>query len=455
MSDMFVGDAPAREARQVPTLTVLFRASSPLERPSRHRLDGIDVVCFGRGDRRAERDRHAGMRRLTVRVADPLMSSDHGRLLCVHGQWLFEDPRSKNGAVVDGNATRAAQIQPGALLMLGHTLFLFDVAPTSDLPDDRFADEPSAPWPTLATLDDTLARDVDLLSRAAPSELPVVLLGETGTGKEVFARAVHAMSGRRGAFVAVNSGGLAPSLVESEFFGHRKGSFSGATHDRPGYLRSADGGTLFLDEIGELPMPAQTALLRALQLREVVPVGDAVPVPVDLRIVAATHRSLPSMVAAGSFREDLYARLLGVTITLPPLRSRRCDIGLLTGALLRSMPGGDRAQFAPDAAIALARHRWPLNVRELERSLAAALALAGREPISLGYLPASVVSPVPAEGSVDQPGKAPVDRERIEHLLRTHTGNVSRVASALHTSRSQVMRLIARFGLTTDQFRNG
>jgi len=458
VSDFFAGAVRSAEPRRSPVLYVVFRASAPFERPSRHLLDGVDVVCFGRGEPRAKRDRAA--RRLTVRVPDPVMSADHGRLIRAHGQWLLEDPGSKNGAVVEGRPTRASVVQPGELFMLGHSFFLLDTTDVlGALPADRFADQPPPPSPPLATLDEGLGHTIDLLRRAAPSDVPVLLLGDTGTGKEVFARALHAMSGRRGAFVAVNCGGLAPTLVESELFGHRKGTFSGALHDRPGYLRSADGGTLFLDEIAELPLPAQASLLRALQLREVVPVGDSLPVSVDLRVCAATHRNLADMVAAGTFREDLYARLLGISVSLPPLRHRRCDLGLLIAALLRGLRGGDRARFTPDAAYALLRYPWPMNVRELERSLAAALALAGRDPIERRYLPAAVTagpssSAVPAP--VARPAGAvepPVDRARLEELLRAHAGNVRRVAEALHTSRSQVRRLAERFALKADGFR--
>jgi transcriptional regulator of acetoin/glycerol metabolism len=434
-----------------PILHVAFQAGQPFEPPSRHLLDDVDVVCFGRGARSATRDVQAGLRRLVLRLPDPVMSSDHGRLLSAHGQWLLEDERSKNGAVVAGRPTRCAQVGPGDLFELGHTLFALELAEVDRaLPRDLLASDLRPPCPALATLDARLVGDIALLERVAPSAVPVLLFGATGTGKEVFARALHTLSGRGGPFVAVNCGGLAANLVEAELFGHRRGSFSGAVGDRLGYLRSADRGTLFLDELGELPIAAQTALLRALQEREVVPVGDAAPVRVDLRVVAATNRDLGDMVAAGSFREDLYARLLGVHLTLPALEDRRCDLGLLIASLLRRLPDGGRARFSPAAAYALFRHRWPLNVRELERTLAAALALAGGDPIDIEHLPPAVVS----AASEDEPTPAPpLERDRLEALMLTHRGNVSRVADALGTSRSQVRRLAARFGLAVDAFR--
>jgi DNA-binding NtrC family response regulator len=446
MSDFLANSSQPRRGRRVPVLHVVMHASDPAHAPSRHLLDGVEIVHFGRGDRRASRDRHDGLRRLAIRVADPVMSTDHGRLLFAHGSWLLEDPRSKNGSVVAGRPTRAATVCPGDVFVLGHTLFLLDETEIVDGEADRFADEPAPPVAALATLDDRFQAQIDLLARVAPSDVPVLLLGETGTGKEVFARALHAMSGRRGAFVPVNCGGLAAGVVESELFGHRRGAFSGAVSDRPGYLRSSDGGTLFLDEIGELPLSAQAALLRVLQQREVTPVGDVVPEKVDLHVCAATHRDLAEMVAEGTFREDLYARLLGVTVTLPPLRDRRCDLGLLVRALLRDRPGGSKARFTLDAAHALLSHRWPMNVRELERTLAAALVLAGRDPIDVGHLPEAVVAP-----SADAP--AELDRNGVDAVLRTHQGNLSRAAADLRTSRSQLRRLMARFGLAVDGYR--
>src|SRR5207302_1217977 len=189
--------------------------------------------------------------------------------------------------------------------------------------------------------------------------------GETGTGKEVIARAIHAASRRPGAFVAVNCGALAPNLVESELFGHKKGAFSGATEDHNGLVRAADKGTLLLDEIGDLPVPTQAALLRVLQQREVLPLGTTKPMPVDLRVVAASHRDLEAEVGAGRFREDLWSRLAGYTAQLPALRDRREDLGLLVAALLARLVQTRPIRFTSEAGLALVQYDWPRNVREL------------------------------------------------------------------------------------------
>jgi transcriptional regulator with GAF, ATPase, and Fis domain len=283
------------------------------------------------------------------------------------------------------------------------------------------------------------------------------------------------MAGRRGELVAVNCGAIPDSLVESELFGHKKGAFSGASEDRLGLVRGADGGTLFLDEVGDLPLASQAALLRVLQEREVLPVGGSRPVPVDLRVVAATHRNLPAMVEHGEFRQDLYARLSGFSLELPALRERREDIGLIIAPLL-ARHGADltlHPGIEVDAARALLRHDWPRNVRELESCLAAASVLAGAEPIALGNLPAevraSVDHPPPGAGPDAEPvpGSAASEparelvlseedrriRDQLARALEEHGGNLSAVARAMAKDRKQIQRWVKRFALEPDRFR--
>jgi transcriptional regulator of acetoin/glycerol metabolism len=452
MTDVLAGRRGGGAAlRRRTVLYVAVRASAPDEPPSRHVVDDVDEVGFGRGPRAASR---AG-RRLDLRIPDPLMSGDHGRLHLRHGAWTLEDPRSRNGAFVAGRATRSAPVRLGEVFELGHTLFLLDAVAMADGDPDVAAGDLAPPTPALATLYPPLAHQIDVMARIAGSDVPVILSGETGTGKEVLARALHQLSGRRGPFVPVHCGGLAPSLIEAELFGHRRGAFTHAVHERPGYLRSADHGTLFLDEVGELPLPAQTTLLRALQERAVVPVGDATAIPVDLRVCAATHRDLQAMVAAGSFREDLYARLMGVTIALPPLRERRCDLGLLIGALLRRQ--GATAALAPSAAYAMLRHGWPRNVRELERALVTAVALAGGDRIQLEHLPPEIAGPgepaPPPAPRADPDDDDPELRGRLVAALVAHRGNVSAVAAALGKGREQVYRWARRFGIDPAAFK--
>ena len=219
-----------------------------------------------------------------------------------------------------------------------------------------------------------------LIERVAPSSVPVLVQGETGTGKELVARALHDGSPRRDRpFLAENCAAIAENLLESELFGHRKGAFTGAVADRPGHLVAADGGTVFLDEIGDMPMAMQAKLLRVLQDGEVRAVGANTTRKVDVRIVAATHRDLPAAVAAGEFREDLLFRLNVVTLHLPPLRERGDDVRAIATGLLPAIAEevGRDATLSAAALDVLARWDWPGNVRELENELRRAVALSG------------------------------------------------------------------------------
>jgi DNA-binding NtrC family response regulator len=473
--------------RPRPTLIWACECDEPLAPSSRHLLDEIDVVTLGRGPREARRIH--GERRLDLRVPDRRMSGEHCRLERRGGGWLLEDLRSKNGCIVNGALTPRAMLAPGDVVELGHTFFLYADAPAPpDARPDMMEGEVPAPAGPLVTFVASLERQFAALARIADTAVSVVLLGETGTGKEIVARALHEMSRRPGPFVAVNCGALPESLLESELFGHKKGAFSGAVADRPGFVRSADTGTLFLDEIGELPPPSQVAFLRVLQEQEVIPVGDTRPVKVDSRLCAATHRDLDAMVEDGQFRRDLYARIFGFVLELPPLRHRRADMGILLAALLRRIPGGERVTLTPAALRAMLRHDWPLNVRELEKCLVAAIALAGDKPIELDHLPpslrrrlASTSSPPPiaAQGPVPvtPPGMPsiramtdagtaafgglappidPVDLElktKLVELLTAHDGNVAAVARAMGKGRMQIHRWARRFGIELESFR--
>ena len=459
VSDMFVRE-PRRSASSSAALYVAFQGHDPSAPPSRHLLAGVEVVGFGRGPRGAVRRELDGRPGLVVTVPDPVMSTDHGRLIRADGGWRLDDPRSKNGIVVDGRPTRLAAIELGSVFQLGHTVFLFDRAAVPDgEPPDRIAVAPPPPMSELATLDARFGASLADLVRVAPTDVPIMLLGETGSGKEVIARAIHALSRRKGELVAVNCGAIPTTLIEAELFGHKRGAFSGAMTERLGHLRTADRGTLLLDEIGELPLTAQTALLRVLQQREVVPVGDSLPVPVDIRVITATHRNLPAMVTEEKFREDLYSRLLGVTITIPPLRHRRHDIGILIGTLLRRLDPSGQARLAPAAAHAIFRYEWPRNVRELERALAGGLARSPDGVIDLQHLPNEIegLEPVESSGPVSAPPPLSAEDEALRAelvaTLTRHGGNVTAAAKELGKHREQLHRWARRLGIDLESFR--
>jgi DNA-binding NtrC family response regulator len=227
------------------------------------------------------------------------------------------------------------------------------------------------------------ARSQQLLAQAelvAPSPVPVLIQGETGTGKELLARHLHNRSGRKGPFIAVNGAAINENLAESEFFGHEAGAFTGANGRREGWFEAAQGGTLFLDEIGDLPLALQVKLLRVLQEREVVRVGGRKPIPIDVRIITATHVDLHTAVAAGRFREDFYYRLNIVTLRIPPLRDRPGDILPLAEHFLGQFAREHQRpvpQLSADAVQRLLTHSWPGNIRELENTLLSAALLAG------------------------------------------------------------------------------
>jgi DNA-binding NtrC family response regulator len=453
-TDLQSRETAERRDAAVDVLYVAFHGSEPTRPPSRHVLSDLDVVELGRGAASAVRELRDGLRALVLRIPDPLMSACHGRLVHAHGAWLVDDPDSKNAVVVGGTRTRSSPIEPGQLFSVGNTILLLvrEVRCEPDGPLDVDAAALPAPRPELATFDAAHGEALDRMARLATSEVPILVLGETGTGKEVTARAIHELSGRTGLFVAVNCAAIASTLLEAELFGHRRAAFSGALSDRLGHVRTSDRGTLFLDEIAELSLQAQASLLRVLQEREVVPVGDTLPIPVDLRVVAATNRDLAALVAAGTFREDLYARIAGFALTLPPLRARRLDLGIVVAALLRRRPGGDRVRFAWPAATQLFRHDWPRNIRELERVLDTASALAGSEPITLQHLPDELRGLREPHASAGERAQrlTPEDQQlksRLEELLRAHGDNLSEVARTLGKDRTQIYRWIRRFGL--------
>ena len=435
-----------------PYVVVALECERPLALPVRLSLAEVDRATIGRAEQRGWlRLSEDGCPTLRVGLADGWMSGRHATLMrAPGGSWLVRDEGSKNGTFVNGQSTGEVALCDGDLIEAGSTLFLFRdrVRRRVREPADLDAGAADAAHPALVTLSFELARALAPLSRLGPAGVSIVLGGESGTGKELTARAIHDMSGRAGPFVALNCGALPETLVEGELFGARKGAYSGSGEDRPGLVRAAHRGTLFLDEIADLPLGSQVKLLRVLQEGEVTPLGATQPVAVDVRVVAASHRSLAEMVEGGGFRADLYARLAGAHVALPPLRQRREDIGLLVAVLLQRLlgPRADAVRLEREAARALFLHSWPRNVRELEQTLRAASALASGLRIAPVHLPAEVRGRPAAEGDHEA-------RAQLVRLLAEHGGNISAVARAMGKARVQIRRWCRRFAIDPDAYR--
>ncbi len=449
---------PGPEPLILPHLFLLLECSRPIAGGARHELLHVAEVRIGRGTQRsATRSFVAGKQVLDLRVPDARMSNDHARITFLGNRHVFCDLGSTNGSRVAGEPVHEpVALNDGDVVEVGRTLFRFRPAlptPPGTPPDfDSDAGSESS-QPGFLTLLPALAASHEALAKVATSLVPVLLFGETGTGKEVIARAIHEASGREGPFVAVNCGAIPPNLVEAQLFGHKRGAFSGASSDEPGFVRTADRGTLFLDEIGDLPKAGQAALLRVLQEKEVVPVGSVRSHRVDLRVLSATHQDLEESVARGSFRVDLLARLAGLRHELPPLRRRIEDLGMLVAALLRREATG-RAQsiaFTREAARWLVGHTWPLNIRELEQCLSLAAVLAGSGPIDIDHVTASGPTRIASQGRRALDDSA--TRARLVEHLRAEHGNVAAVARAMGKARMQVQRWLKRFHIDPDAFR--
>ena len=299
-----------------------------------------------------------------------------------------------------------------------------------------------------------------LCDRAAPTEVAVLITGATGTGKEVFARYLHARSRRAaGPFVAVNCGALNAALLESTLFGHKKGAFTGAIKDEPGLFVAASGGTLFLDEIGDMDPALQVKLLRALEEGEVLPVGASKPVPVDVRVVSATHQPLPELAGSGRFRDDLYWRIRGIEIHLPPLADREGDLEVLSQHFLNRaralVPGAGAVRISAEAMRCMESYAWPGNLRELRHEMQRALVMAaGRAEILAADLSPGLRQPFPAaapecaEGATLEEQIAALERREIARALERTGGNKSQAAQALGLSRQGLANKMSRHGLT-------
>jgi DNA-binding NtrC family response regulator len=417
--------------------------------PSRRRLRlGPGTVVIG------------GARDVDFVVDDPRVSRRHCSVTLEADGVRVKDLGSKNGTRVNGASCTEALVRPGGLVEVGDTTLLID---GEDAPVDVDGD---ATLGGLGAGGAALRRTFSVLSRAARSDVTVLLLGESGVGKDVVARALHRESPRKkGPFVVVDCGAIAPGLVGSELFGHKKGAFTSASEDRIGAFEAARGGTLFLDELGELPLELQPTLLRVLESRTVTRVGESQARPVDVRVVAATHRDLKAATTTGRFRLDLYHRLAVVAVTIPPLRERKDEILPLAAAFLASAGRSLHDVVAADRA-RLLEHAFPGNVRELKNLITRATALAGPgEPIALAFddddsvaaMTTAMTATAPATTGLDIDVDAlcalplpearaalqrALDAHYLRHVLAACDGNVSAAARKAGVARSYLHRLL-------------
>ena len=392
-------------------------------------------------------------------LEDRTVSRQHIEIAHTDKGFLLVDLESTNGTWLDGRRVERAYLQPNAEIRIGNTVLSF-------MPkDEEIPLEPERD----ASLSGMIGHSVcmrqifGLIKKIAPMNVPVVIQGETGTGKELAARAIHEYSPRRkGPFLVLDCGAIPPNLIESEFFGHERGSFTGATQSRSGAFERASGGTIFLDELGELRLDLQPKLLRVLENREVRRVGGNDVIEVDVRVIAATNRDLAKEVAQGNFREDLFFRLSVINIQLPPLRERREDIPHLARAMLGDPEVVARhgpLRLGAEAMNVLMSYAWPGNVRELTNVVSHVLTFAEGEEILVEHLPARIRG---------QEQQAPLqfnehlsfkeakeqlleafEREYLGTILKRCGGNISQAARESGLHRKSIERLVKKYGLDT------
>lgn len=412
-------------------------------------LEGVSKIRFGRVsgvDMQSEREDDE----LVIRIPLGWVSGRHAEVRIIksaHGlEFELCDLDSRNGTHIERQAIPGmTRLLGGQVFEVGRSFWMIREVTQADLPAEhvRALDPSGTSNPLLCATQRTLVR-------LANSEVHLLLHGETGTGKEVTARAVHRLSGRPGAFVAANLAALSDERIDSILFGHRRGAFPGADEDRPGIFEQADQGTLFFDELGELSPSAQTKLHAALAEGRVMRVGEDQPRKFDVRVICSTLHEIRALVEAGKFRPDLYSRLAGFAATLPPLRRRREDLGVLTNAVYRSR-AGTQVKIATRAFRRILSHSWPFNVRELHQTLATASILAGTNgEISRDLLDDILAS---RRDMPQSPESVSELRAKLVSELAKTGGDTVEVARALAREPKEIHRWIERFEIEPDAYR--
>lgn len=423
-------------------------------------------------------------------VADQAVSRYHARINAVETgtigpherdtRYRLLDLGSRNGTMVDGQYITDIELESNHEIRIGDAIFKYvDSGAERWLPYRLDGEIEGARKATRfvelvgGAQMDQIAADIE---RIAPADLSAIVLGETGTGKEVVARGIHRLSERKGSLQAINCAAIPPNLLESELFGYRRGAFSGADRDKPGLIKLAHNGTLFLDEIGDMPLEAQAKLLRVLQAREVFPLGATTAEHVNIRVVCATHRDLYQYVREGKFRGDLLARLNEHVVRLPPLRERKEDVYLLARQFCERY-GRPQMRFTFSFLVALLHYDWPFNVRELENCIKRGVALTDGVELDTVHLPDAITEhmkgygerkrvsqansfpPPPLDGAANTtiapPSRRPPPTEaELRALLERHEGNVAAIGRELGKERMQIHRWLKRFSIDLSQYRN-
>ena len=377
-----------------------------------------------------------------LRIEHASVSRQHAELRRQGPIYALHDLGSTNGTWVNGVRVDHTAISAGDVLRFGECIGIV-VGLDAKVATRTFGSLAPGLWGG-----PTLARALANAKAGAGSDLPVIVVGETGVGKERIARALHHFSGRAGRFNAVNCSAVPGALAEAELFGHQRGAFTGAHAARSGHFQAAHGGTLFLDEIEELPLDVQAKLLRALEAREVVPLGGTDAIPVDVRIIAAAHERLEVLVASKKFRADLFARLAGFVVEIPPLRKRREEVAGLCFELVRKHSTGPAPSFAPALLEWLCLREWPGNVRELDILIRKLLALHASEPTwRLSFAQAITGTDARSEASVPPAQGRFRDRQendlhRLQRALEGTSGNLKAAAAAIGISRRRAYRVL-------------